>query len=837
MTIKYSPDFTGEYYLKLEPGKCILEQTILGDTGLLEAFELRLGLPSREEREMIRAIEYRRALEKHKEGSFYEESFKVDPFGVAVHLLSWRDTLLMQGWAPKTISGQERLDKLSEVEKTFEKQSDCPGAPERWKAVIEEMAQGRKPFSEDVADIFYPKDLLPELINNAISLSGAVVNYKRELAPKQVTFKNQQVEIRRYVELTDAFEAIALETQPEGTVIINGDNFRLNAVLRRHNMALEQASTDKGNPSIPQLFKLGLSLLARPFDPQMLLSFLQLPTSPLPGKLSSALSRALLEDNGIGEKWEEALKAHPESHEKAETYLLRLIEDRSDHNIPTDTAVSWCKAVVKWVEERLHDEKHPASAIDVPQFASLETSCRGILRALDYESATMDPTAFGNLVKSLYNRTSIRIDESEVHSFDTVASPAAIISNPSRLVWLDCNGVLDVIWPYSFLTIKEIEVLKGMGMKIPANEQYFRYGFSLVTNLLDTVNDIVLVRSDYDCGEPLREHPAVTLALKAGIKEKHCPSPEWDGPQVSIPSRESFDMGVDVLGGFLRKESVSSIELLIDHPADYYLKYVLNLKDVKDQALADVVRARGLVAHLTFENLMKDGNKDVSAMLALVKAPGFHKRVYDATASIGANLLLGENEIDFEGLVVTLKDSFTVLLEILKDSRLKPYGTEFPLADGSGNGVNIGGEIGEVTGFVDLIAQTSGGDFVIIDFKYPKSRGKYYIDKLTKDESIQLEVYSRAVAAKLGKPVLATAYYLIPLMELHTCDTSKIFSGKGVFKEVKELVTPDLTTRINEGIKQSRDEFRAGSATFNKSNGFTFGRQADTYEILKDKIQ
>lgn len=843
MTIKYSPDFTGEYYLKLQPGECQLEQAVLDDVGLLEAFELRLGLPSRGECGQIRTIEYRQALDANKAGAFYEESLDLDSFGVAATLLTWRDTLLMQGWNPEVASGQERLDKLAEVERTFRKQSDCPGTPDRWKTVIDEMKEGKTPFlKEDHIEVWYPEDLLPALVQTALSLSGAEVEYKREALSNKVDFTGKKVELRRYAELTDAFEAFALETQPEGTVFINEDNYRLNAVLRRYGLALEQASTEEGNPSIPQIFKLGLSLLLRPMDPQTLLSYLQLPTGPLPGKLASALARALLDDNGVGEAWEAALNAHPEGRKRAETFLLSLMGDRSNPSIPTDLARTWCKDVIQWTEARLRDDKNPVSPVDAPQFSALASSCRGMLRLLDYEGASMDQTKFNNIVKSLYDSVSIRTDDAEVSSFDTVASPAAILSKPRRLVWLNCNGVLDASWPYAFLTSKEVEALGGLGVKVPAKERYFRYGFSLVTDLLSRVDDIILVRSEYDCGEALREHPAVTLALQAGISEKACPSPEYAGQQHPIESRDSFKMGQDVLGKFMRRESVSSIEELIDNPADYYLEYVLKLKDIKDLTLADVIPARGLVAHLAFENLMKDGNKDVKQMLALVNAQDFPERVRAAAACKGANLLLGENEVDFEGFVVTLKESFNVLLDILDKNDFEPCETEFSLVDKTGKGVDLGGAIGEVAGFVDLVAKKKGeNNYVVIDLKYPKGSGSYYIDKLKKDESIQLEIYSRALT-KLGKPVVGTAYYLMPLKELHTCDAD-IFPegrGKGVFLEKKKpakSVTSDLVTRINNGIGGSRAYFQTGDIPLSDSNNFSFGRQKDTFEILKDRIK
>ena len=838
MIIKYSPEFTGEYYLDIRPGESLLEQTVVDDAGLLEAFELRLGLPSRGESTQIRTIEYRRALDAHKAGSFYEKSFSVDSFGVAESLLAWRDTLLMQGWDPAVPSGLERLDTLSAVEETFRKQSDCPGAPDRWKAVLEEMDKGNNPFPAAVElELWHPREMVPALVREAIDKSGVKVVPMRELTPKAVDFTGKKVELRRYTERTDAFEAFALETPSAGTVLINGDNYRFNAVLRRYGLNLEQASTEEGSPSIPQIFKLGLSLLLHPVNPHTLLSFLQLPKSPLPHKLASDLASALLDDNGIGKGWHAALAAHPAEQDKAKKYLLDLIADRPASAVPRVVAQEWCDAVVSWAEGCLHNDRNPVPPMDEPQYAALASSCRGMSRLLAYERKDMDPTEFGSLVKSLYVSVSIRADEGEVRSFDTVASPAAILSTPNRLVWLDCNGVLDASWPFAFLMTQEVETLGKMGVKIPAKDLYFRYGFSLVTDLLSRVDDIVLVRAEYDCGEPLREHPAVTLARQAGLKETACASPEWTGPIRSLATDDPIVFDVDLLGAFTRKESASSIEKLMEHPLDYYLEYVLRLKDIKDMELKSAVPARGLVAHLTFENLMSDGNKNVKDMLDLVNGPDFRERVRAAAVCKGADLLLGEKEVDFEGFVVTLKDSFNTLLNILAYNHLEPYETEFSLADSSRKGVDLGGQVGEVVGFLDLVVKTAGDEYVVIDLKYPQSSGSYYTGLLQKDSSVQLEIYAEALAKRMGRPVVATAYYLIPLMKLCTCASRSVLDGNDVYHESKKQGLPPLMDRIDDGMKASRDALVLGEVPLGEKDKFAFGRQADTYEILKGRIK
>ena len=77
-------------------------------------------------------------------------------------------------------------------------------------AVLSALEGGRKPFTkEDTLELWYPEDLLPGLIGKAIALSGAHVEPKRESSPKEVDFSGKRVELRKYTELTDAFEAFA----------------------------------------------------------------------------------------------------------------------------------------------------------------------------------------------------------------------------------------------------------------------------------------------------------------------------------------------------------------------------------------------------------------------------------------------------------------------------------------------------------------------------------------------------------------------------------------------------------------------------------------------------
>ena len=268
----------------------------------------------------------------------------------------------------------------------------------------------------------------------------------------------------------------------------------------------------------------------------------------------------------------------------------------------------------------------------------------------------------------------------------------------------------------------------------------------------------------------------------------------------------------------------------MENPDDYYLHYILKLKDLDSTTFADMVPTRGTVAHLVFETMMKDAGKDIAKMCKMTEVEGFHKRVVEAAYQKGPLLLLGENEVDFADFVETLRESIIVLLDILSKNDLTPFGSEYPI-----DGVDVGLP-DPIRGSVDFLATNKAGHFVIIDFKYPRSKGSYYIKKLQEDTSVQLELYSKAVSKMNNDtPVDATAYYLFPLKELHTCFPATFSKGEGVIIEKVNNVATPLFDRIKSGIDARRTEMRGGNVEVPEANPpFAFGKQSAKYEVLKD---
>ena len=63
---------------------------------------------------------------------------------------------------------------------------------------------------------------------------------------------------------------------------------------------------------------------------------------------------------------------------------------------------------------------------------------------------------------------------------------------------------------------------------------------------------------------------------------------------------------------------------------------------------------------------------------------------------------------------------------------------------------------------------------------------------------------------KMGRPVVAKAYYFFPVNQLHTDDSNGVFSGDNVFPHrIRETAT-SLSDRIRNSVRTRRDQLSAG---------------------------
>ena len=785
MTLHYSPHFNGETFRQLPLGKPVFE-SIVGNAGLLEFLELRLGLPGVESKSVDRIIAYRDALQSCLSGAFYEDAFNNDPLAAAKEILRWRDTLVLDGFSPDSDYKSPRLRKLAEVDKAF-RRAALIGTPERWLTVRERLTG---PISHTDIRVWWQMNLLPKVIREILAVAEA-----RDADNNVTPIEGRSVEILRFNEVIDAYRWAVDNNNNE--VVICPDTYRLNGVLRSKGMPLADASST-GSSSSTKLLILGLSLLERPMDVNKLADYLRATYSPLPGKLRFRLADALMSDGGKGEAWDKALEKYYESLEESEvaedktkfaTFISALLDaDVQNGMVDADVVTNWCQALGKSAKEKGR--------------IRLSELCDALNRVLERSNEkTLDVESLIRTAKTLDSDIPETLDKAQAGGWVVVDSHRCFIDTPESLLWMPCNRDMETPYPYDFLLNEEREELD-----IEQIATFIRHDFAQLSKLLAATKRIVLYVCDFDCGEALEEHPAVTL-LRPFAKEKDMRNSSTS-PRIFKPIGTLEVKGTDLYPREIKDDgsldyyplSPTGFEELVGYPFDYVMKKTLKFHDISDVRLPALNITEGTVAHAVFEGLMKDGGKTIPGMRRLLTDGTFYTRVEEVAEKEGAILLLPENRSVFLSFRDTLQDSIKVLLDILESSKLKPGASEEPFDEIL--------DCGRVKGFVDFYAETVSGDIVIIDFKY--SSGSVYIDKLKGDKAIQLEFYAQALEKKLGKKVVATAYYFFPKCRLHTTDSSGVFKGKHVILEKPKPQPFSLKDRIDKSAAARKSELESG---------------------------
>lgn len=798
----YSPFFTGEYYRNLPVNETHFEK-VVGDAGLLEFLELRLGLAGTtpESSAIDRILAYKKALDKVKdEKAFYYDAFKNDDLATAKEILRWRDLLVMEGFNAESEYKSPRLQKLAEVEKQL---AGFPeGMPERWKRV--HRLANEKLSGVDL-EVCLDFQLLPKLIRETLERIGINagrydrISVKKEdggSAPEwDPTDKN--ITIHYFGSVTEAYGWAANERKDFDGAVICPDTFRMNAVLRNRELPLLEASAS-GDSSITQLLRLGLSLLERPLNINTLLEYLRTSFSPIPDEYRYLLAAALKRDGGRGEEWKKKL-SECEGNEDVQRFLKSLLDaDVENGTVSASIVTKWCEDLAKWSPTVITKDRKAYQL-------ELISLCNGMCRVIEsIDSNIIEVKTVMKFLKAIYDISPIKTVKATANSWDVVTSHRSLIDAPEKLLWLPCNGDLETVYPYTFLLQEEIEELNVMRMS-----DLIRYDFILMMDRIGKAKTIELCSCDFDRTEALAEHPAVTLCKPTAKEEDH--HALGDSTTTIFEPLRTIETGVDLYPRRNNgkdeedkkkdtKLSPTSIESLISYPFDFVMKYNLYFQDTSDLQLSNLTLTQGTIAHYVFQKMLDDGDGTIQSMWTMLEESAFEKRVDEAAKERGAILLLKENRTLFVHFKATIRKSIGVLLDILKKSGLTSMKSEEPLDE------SLGGF--DITGSVDFHAETKSGQIVVIDFKY--SGGKTYIEKLDEDKAIQLEIYAEALEKKLRKAVVEKAYYFFPINQLHTYDESGVFHGPEIFRHNKKENDTILSDRIRNSVTARRDQLIKG---------------------------
>jgi hypothetical protein len=845
MKIIYSPFYDNDPYLGDAPKE--MGTTYVGNLGLLSQLQLRAGMHLEAKSDVEREADYLNAMQKHSTGKFFVAAANVDPIGVAGKLLQWRDALVMAGWDGNCNDpNATKIQALAEIEQDFNSigNADC------WKDVSDKYSKGA-PLAGEVESIRVDtvKEELPHLIQktlDAIQNTGVEVSYLSNNAAGTPWLDPTKIKYVEFDDLNDAYEWFAqiIKELPEGTVVVNRDNVRLNHTLYTWDQPQAHSSLKDSNPQLLQLFKLSMSIFSRPLNINNLVSYLMLPMSPIPGGLRRKLAKQLMAHGGFGDKvkrddgkerddWEEIIETFqflgkngnnsPQAIGIAKAKKMQFLSPiRTDysHGISKSDITNYVKNLQDWVQGHWADDTLPAGI--KAQLKELLTYLSSFQTALKPLPERIEYSQIEKLILQIYRPMNYSLQSAQAGSANIVNDVRAIAANAETLIWLDCQEDDIEKDPYDFLSATERQYLGEHNCSLPDFSKHLETCRNEKLLAMNRCKNIILVRSKYDGTTRLGEHPMVAEAKYEYKKTTEKELPPTD-PSTIFPARsttsvtkniEKFQpvkaLELDCIDYPGRKESNSSLDTLIQLPFNYLMEYVAKLPVPDDEQLNNLYITTGLVAHHFFEHVTKDAlTKDPKRPLAIMESlvrSEFGERLEAAIDATGLIMRLPENSSSLEQFKTQLKKSILTLIEIMQVKDWTPVGCEMEFP-GNATGPLMLNTIGDFGARIDYLAKDKEGNHVIIDFKW--SYGKSYIEHLKNNTAIQLELYRQTVLKTYGKPVAGVAYYLMPACQLVTSDFAEIPNSRLICHIDKDN-NNNLYLQIQNSYEFRMNEIRRG---------------------------
>ena len=806
MKIVYSPYYSGGYYVDLNKRKeSLLGLKVCGSRELLSELELRAGIVSQELSEPEQLIAFHEALSENIAGTIFEKSFKKDEVGVSRELMAWCDTLLMEGWTPDTDINTDKMRGLAKIVKGVKSKHIST----RWLDLTRHLKSHCILHKDDHIEV-HDKDHIPAVIRMALEEleKQATVSYINNEGEMPESFMLYQFKTR-----SDAYQWYLSKPEAlENTdVTISSDNRILNNMAMAMGKPVVNSTATNSNPQLLQLFKLGMSLFARPLNVYNLLSYLQIPGNPI-GSVSYKLARVLTEEGGINDRWNQVIKEHDFADEtgkdkRAEklAFIGMLNKDYESDKILVADIKLYANKLAHWCDQSLRNNYIEEERKE--QLVVLASFCRSLHQILPADGY-ISSEALKTHVDGIYRPQSFTHMKARKDSQNTVTSITQLADDANKICWLGCVGGTLPSNPFDFLNASELDMLQQKGIFLPSRSAFYTQQHMQEMEALKHVKQLILVTWDYDGNARQEEHPLVT-ELKHRYKDSWdshvstnaLPNLEEKKGKIKVLEPQTSYKVSEILKHIKReKESYTSIGTLIQHPFDYTMTHLLSLKEPQIGKLPDLDTTKGLVAHLVVEKLFETYGEQMADEYQKMDETKIYQLMDEAIRQKGAVLLLPEYKLECQQYKTILKDSVTVLTTIIQNLHLQPVGSEVE--------VNVCLDtIGAFYGNIDMVLKNANGDYVIFDFKWSES--KHYSKDLEENKAIQLELYRKAAMKHYGSDIAGVAYYLFPTMTMYTSD----FPESDYIRRIKvktEAAARNLFEEIKNSYKYRREELDLG---------------------------
>lgn len=831
MKILFSPEFSGHVFIGLNKQQPEMMDTMVCDTtGLVDVLELRMGIHVEEQSGKNRTVLYYKALSdymrKHPD-NILAPSFKLSGLGTAEQALRWRDSLMMDKWNPATGTGSERLEVLAGAEEYF----DCKGLADRITTILNYIYNKEEKCLFADMEILLPceKELLhPTIIEllDALAQQGTVISQMTlatatetnlaKVAKLLASADGEEISlaegdtsflIYRFVDENAANEFVSLKGDIlDADVLINNGNKAMDNWLRMMGKPTMGSSMAESVPQLMQLVVLGLKMMKEPLNIQSIISWLYSPMQPLGTYFGGILAETIIDEGGYrnakchevvndyikgkytyhdkeeDEKLTEKQRAKRDEHERQEReqrVKVYLPSFEVKDEVETVALKSYLNSLSGWASNRAHVlRESPNNEGWISQLESLSQMCDTFILLLDSSSMGQyaDWKQVDSWVSTLYKGETFMQYSPQRGSRELIDSPAKMAAHSNRTVWMNFMDDTGHRLDCSFLYPSEKETIKDcLTLWNERKETDYHQKMEMLP-LLMTDEQMILIVTDYAGGEPTQKHPFM-VRMESQVKnlKNFIVTPNLlneNTEDVSLVRNANMQPCINFSHADLLKWpghlSPTSLSSLVEYPLDFMMERMLKIVNTGPGSIADVKTAKGTVAHAVIEGLFapRDGQHHSTAEEIEQRInEEFSQQVRQSIEACGAILYLPENRLEAELLTEQLRRCLDVLLSIIRENRLTVTGCEQRVTKDMGM---IKTEEGwDMMGFIDMTLEDENHHPVVFDFKWTSSKS-YYIDLLTANRSIQLELYRTMLSAEKRDAVEKVAYFLMPEGHLYS---------------------------------------------------------------------
>lgn len=665
--------------------------------------------------------------------------------------------------------------------------------------------------------------------------------------------KDESILIYRFSDEKEACEYLSFSDMEDVDVWINGSNKQMDNWLRLMNKSQSGSAVADCSPQLTQLFVMGLSLFSKPLNVYTLIEWLNMPLHPISRYFRSVLADEIVNEGGyrnakckgLIERYINGDYVYLTPEEKEMTPQKQAMIRKRDMkkrrkladiflpsidktgNISAASVRTFVRELSSWSRQRaalLMEEEGNAQWVE--QLSAVAGMCDAFHILL---STVKDPVleyrTIDSWMSTIYQKNTYTSTIAEAGCRIVVDSPSKIASSADKTVWIGVDGDAGHTQECAFLYPSEraglterFSYIRPWGDK-EQNEYYERM---MQTPLMMTKKQLILVVRDRVADEPSLKHPLM-VRLEQQIENIDAITRY---PQIGKKSRRKVN-GFDNAGISAELEfdfadklrwsdhlSPTSIGTLVEHPFDYLMENLLDITADGKAKMDNVKTTMGNVAHAVIDALFspRDDQKYSTWEQIDVRLNSEYEKVYsDIIEANGAILLLAENKLEEKLLHEQLRKCLDALLEILRDNELKVTGCEYyvhgemdlglPKAkDAEGNVKDR-----DILGYIDMTLEDKDGHPVVFDFKWT-TWIKGYQEILTKNRSIQLELYRWMLGRSLGNEVERVAYFLMPSGQLYSREH---FEGR-FCNQLHSENFDDIVAQLRESAIYRKNQIEGG---------------------------